>query len=117
MHKDLDLEHIDREPIVLGACRTTHEIEAIVTMTRLELYNRGRPCGADRIHRRLDEHYGVKPLPSKRTIARILARNGLTHGRTGWYAGDERDSTSDAASPSSSSSGRLLNQNENRSHQ
>jgi hypothetical protein len=95
MHNDLDLEHIDREAIVLGTSRTTHEIEAIVTMTRLELYNRGRPCGADKIYRRLNEDYGVKPLPSKRTIARILVRNGLTHGRTGWYDADEQNDTPD----------------------
>jgi hypothetical protein len=109
MHSDLDLEHMDTEAIARGASRTTREIESIVMMTRLELYNQGRPCGADKIHRRLNQHYRVKPLPSKRTIARILVRNGLTHGRTGWYDGEKCDVASDGASPSSSSSGRLPN--------
>jgi len=33
--------------------------------------------------------YHVTPLPSERTLAQILARNGLTHGRTGWYEDDD----------------------------
>ena len=63
---------------------TKQEIEESVTFARLELYNRGLPCGPQAILRRLEE-YHVKPLPSVRTIARILARNGLTHRRTGFY--------------------------------
>jgi len=61
----------------------------MVVMVRLELYNRGLPCGPKALHRRLDEHYVLRPLPCERTIARTLSRNGLTHGRTGWYEGDE----------------------------
>lgn len=61
------------------------EIEKCVTFVRLELYNREVPCGAKAVQERLRTFYQVKPLPSERTIARILARNGLTHGRTGFY--------------------------------
>lgn len=64
----------------------TEEMKEIV---RLELYNRGLACGAEAVQRRLDDIYEVKPLPSVRTIGRILASEGLTHGRTGWYEGEE----------------------------
>jgi hypothetical protein len=64
------------------------EIAQIVVMERLHLYNRGIPCGAKAI-RILLEQEGVRPLPSVSTIKRILSRNCLTYGRTGYYPGDE----------------------------
>jgi len=64
--------------------RTPDEIEAIVKMVRLELYNQGIFCGAQAIYWEL-EKLDVTPKPSIRTIARILARNDLTHKRTGRY--------------------------------
>jgi hypothetical protein len=63
---------------------TPDEIEEIVTMVRLSLYNRALLYGAQAIRRELDQ-LGVRPLPSLRTINRILSRHGLTHGRTGQY--------------------------------
>lgn len=53
-------------------------------MVRLSLYNRGDFCGAQAIHWELED-LGVTPLPSIRTINRILNRNELTHRRTGKY--------------------------------
>ena len=53
-------------------------------MVRLSLYNRGLFCGAQAIRWELDELV-VRPLPSMRTINRILARNELTRRRTGRY--------------------------------
>lgn len=53
-------------------------------MTRLSLYNKGLFCGAQAIHWDLDQQE-VRPLPSLRTINRILSRNDLTHRRTGRY--------------------------------
>lgn len=67
----------------------TEETKEIVRLVRLELYNRGLACGAEAVRRRLDDVYEVEPLPSVRTIGRILASEGLTHGRTGWYEGEE----------------------------
>ena len=64
---------------------TRQEIEEIVVFVRLELYNRDLPCGPKAIRKRLDVFYLVKPLPSESTIARILAKRCLTHGRTGCY--------------------------------
>ncbi len=64
---------------------TKQEIEEAVTFVRLELYNRDLPCGPSPIRKRLQEFYRISPLPSERTIARRLSRNGLTHGRTGIY--------------------------------
>lgn len=64
--------------------RTTREIEEIVTVVRLSLYNRDLFCGAQAIRWELEE-LGVRPRPSLRTIARILARRELTHRRTGRY--------------------------------
>jgi len=65
--------------------RTKQEIEEIVVLTRLELYNRGLPCGPKAIRERLDTFYHVKPLPSESAISRILVKRCLTHGRTGSY--------------------------------
>lgn len=66
------------------ANRTTKEIEEIVKIVRLNLYNQDLFCGAQAILWELED-LGVKPLPSLRTINRILSRNGLTHRRTGKY--------------------------------
>jgi len=60
------------------------EIEEIVAMVRLNHYNRGRTYGASAIIHEM-ESMGVRPLPSLRTIARILTRLGLSNGRTGHY--------------------------------
>ena len=70
---------------------TRAAVEQIVRLARLHLYNRGRPCGAAALYRHLRQHDGVHPLPSIRQIGQVLTRYGLTHGRTGWYAGEELD--------------------------
>jgi hypothetical protein len=88
MWKDLDLEQMAREENAWAGPRPPEEVEQIVVQVRLELYNQGLPCGPKALRKRLDEHECLKPLPSTRTIARMLARNGLTHGRTGWYEGE-----------------------------
>jgi putative transposase len=63
---------------------TRVEIEQIVIMERLHLYNHDVPCGAKAIYKKLHEEE-IRPLPSLSTIKRILIRHGLTHGRTGHY--------------------------------
>ena len=67
------------------------EMEQIVMTVRLELYNRGLPCGPKSLRKRLDEYEQISSLPSESTIARILSRNGLTHGRTGWYEAEKNN--------------------------
>lgn len=64
--------------------RTPSEIEEIVKMVRLNLHNQGEFCGAQAILWEMED-LGVTPLPSTRTISRILSKNGLTHRRTGKY--------------------------------
>jgi putative transposase len=64
--------------------RTPAEIEEIVKMVRLNLYNQDLFCGAQAILWEMEE-LGAMPLPSIRTINRILSRNALTHCRTGKY--------------------------------
>jgi transposase InsO family protein len=64
------------------ANRTPAEIEGIVKLVRLNLYNQDLFCGAQAILWELED-LGVSPLPSLRTISRILERNDLTHRRTG----------------------------------
>ena len=66
---------------------TRMEIEEIVILQRLYLYTRGFSYGAKAIHRILEQK-GVRPLPSIATINRILARNYLSHRRTGYYPED-----------------------------
>ncbi|MBW2632207.1 MAG: hypothetical protein JRC90_10730 [Deltaproteobacteria bacterium] len=63
---------------------TKKEIEEIVKMVRLELYNNGEFCGARAIKEKLEDYYEINPLPSESTIGRILTHHGLTNGRTGW---------------------------------
>ena len=65
--------------------RTKQETEECIVFVRLELYNHNVACGPKAIRKRLEKFYHVKPLPSERTIARILAKHSLTHGRTGCY--------------------------------
>jgi hypothetical protein len=60
------------------------EIEEIVAMVRLNRYNRGRTHGANAILQEM-KSMGVHPLPSHRSVARILTHLGLTHDRTGLY--------------------------------
>jgi putative transposase len=76
-------ESHSRRPLRISMYTPT-EVEEIVTMVRLNLYNQDLFCGAQAIHWELEE-LGVKPLPSIRTINRILSRNDLTHRRTGKY--------------------------------
>lgn len=65
-----------------NALYTRADLEEIVKIFRLSLYNRGLCCGAKAIRRQMHEGH-VQPLPSLRTINRILSRHGLTHGRIG----------------------------------
>jgi hypothetical protein len=60
------------------------DIEQIVKMVRLTLYNHALPCGPRAIQKDLIK-LSIRPVPSMTTIKRILARHALTHGRTGHY--------------------------------
>jgi hypothetical protein len=64
--------------------RNAKEMEEIVIMIRLHLYNRGLPCAAKAIRQQLEDD-GETSIPSLSTINRILRRNSFTHGRTGHY--------------------------------
>jgi len=77
-HKDLS-----RRPFV-SPHRTPAEIERIVEVVRWSLYNKGVFCGDQAIRWEMED-MNVQPLPSVRTIGRILSRRGLTHRRTGRY--------------------------------
>ena len=81
----LDLKQIAREQNASTTIHSREEIEEIVVMVRLELYHKELPCGPKALRKRINEYEQVSPLPSERTIARILSQNGLTHRRTGWY--------------------------------
>lgn len=63
---------------------TPFEIEQIIKMTRLDLYNKGHFCGAQAIRWEMED-LDVRPLSSLRTINRILNKYELTHRRTGRY--------------------------------
>jgi transposase InsO family protein len=64
--------------------RTPAEIEKIVELARLTLYNKGEFCGNQAIQWELID-MEVQPLPSLSTIGRILRRRELTNRRTGRY--------------------------------
>jgi putative transposase len=62
----------------------SEEVVEAVKMVRLSLYNKGLFCGAQAIEWELKES-GIEPVPSLRSINRILNREELTHRRTGSY--------------------------------
>jgi transposase InsO family protein len=64
--------------------RTPVEIEKIVEMVRLNLYNKDLFCGNQAIQWEMND-MEVQPIPSLSTIGRILRRRELTHRRTGRY--------------------------------
>lgn len=64
--------------------RTPREIEEIVRITRLSLYNAGEFCGPEAIRWKLEDD-GEQNIPSTSTIMRILRRCDLTNRRTGRY--------------------------------
>ena len=70
------------------APRPPLEVEAIVVLERVGRYNRGECCGPKALLLALAEQLDPSELPHERTIARMLARNGLTHGRLGWSPGE-----------------------------
>jgi transposase InsO family protein len=72
-----------RKPLT-SSHRTPAEIEEIVEMVRLSLYNKGFFCGDQAIQWELED-MKMQPTPSLRTISRILRRRDLTHRRTGRY--------------------------------
>jgi putative transposase len=76
-------EEASRRPLT-SPHRTPAEVEDIVELVRLSLYNKGLFCGDQAIAWELDD-LGVRPMPSLSTIGRILRRRELTHRRTGRY--------------------------------
>jgi hypothetical protein len=76
-------EEQSRQPLT-SPYRTPAEIEEIVEMVRLSLYNKGLFCGNQAIQWEMID-MEVKPIPSLSTIGRILRRRELTHRRTGRY--------------------------------
>jgi predicted nucleic acid-binding Zn ribbon protein len=87
----------NREETAAAECHapaswSAEQVEEVVVHARLGLYNRGMPCGPRVLREHIEEVFGVRSSPSERTIARMLARNGLTHRRTGWYPGEHRES-------------------------
>ena len=74
-------EDLSRRPLI-SPHRTPAEIEKIVELVRWNLYNKGVFCGDQAIRWELED-MNVQPLPSIRTMGRILSRRGLTHGRIG----------------------------------
>ncbi|MBT7185807.1 hypothetical protein HN911_00540 [Candidatus Bathyarchaeota archaeon] len=69
--------------------RLTPKEKMIVYIThfRLDLYNRGLPCGPEAIQKKLREE-DITAVPSTSTIARALRRQCLTNKRTGYYEGE-----------------------------
>jgi putative transposase len=76
-------EDHSRQPLS-SPYRTPAEIEKIVEMVRLSLYNKGLFCGNQAIQWEMND-MEVQPIPSLSTIGRILCRRELTHRRTGRY--------------------------------
>jgi hypothetical protein len=89
MNFERNHQHDTAQPSYIPATRCLQEVEAIVVHVRLQHYNRGLPCGPKAIRAYLAETLHICPLPSERSIARMLRSNGLTHRRTACYPGEE----------------------------
>jgi len=76
-------EDSSRRPLI-SPRRIPAEIEKIVELVRWSLYNKALFCGSQAIRWELED-MNIQPLPSIRTIGRILHRRELTHRRTGRY--------------------------------
>lgn len=76
-------EDQSRRPLT-SPSRTHSEIERIVEMVRLSLYNKGNFCGNQAIQWEMID-MEVQPIPSLSTIGRILRRRELTYRRTERY--------------------------------
>ena len=96
---DVNLDELEKERWLPPEPRSRQEIERIVVCVRLDLYNQDLPCGSAAIRKNMDEYWHVNPLPSTSAISRILARNCLTHGRTGYYEGEDPDWTPASSKP------------------
>jgi putative transposase len=70
--EELWFKERDRRPLQ-NPNRTSQEITEMIRLIRLELYNKNLFCGAQAILWALED-LNVEPLPSERTIARILSR-------------------------------------------
>jgi len=79
------------EATIVATPRSSEEVEHIVVMERLHRYKHGLPCSAVALRRHLQKKALLHPLPSVRHIRQILTQYGLTHGRTGWYEGEQLD--------------------------
>lgn len=77
------MEDRSRQPLT-SPLRTPAEIEKIVELVRLDLYNNNLFCGKQAIQWKLID-MEVQPVPSLTTIGRILKRRELTNRRTGRY--------------------------------
>jgi len=91
MWSEVDKDELMKEQWVPSEPDTKEEIEKMVVFVRLQLYNDAVPCAPKAVRETMDTFYHFQPLPSERTIARILTRYGLTYGRTGWYEGEDLD--------------------------
>lgn len=67
------------------ANKTPEEVEEIVRRLRLSLSQKGAFCGAQAILWEMED-MGVLPLPSLRTVNRIIARNNMTDRIRGRYS-------------------------------
>jgi hypothetical protein len=63
---------------------TREELEAVVKLEWLDLYNHSKHCGAKALRQHLLS-LGIVNLSSESTIGRILAKQGLTHGADSYH--------------------------------
>ena len=67
--------------------RSKKEVKNAIEMVRLDLYNKGEPCGAKVIREEM-KSLKVMAVPSVSTINKVLQERYLTNKRTGFYKGD-----------------------------
>jgi len=79
MWKDVNREQLVEEENRYSPPRPPEEVEAISARAWWDLYNRGLPCGMRPFRKRLREFDHLRPLPTERTLAKIVERHGVTY--------------------------------------
>ena len=59
---------------------TREELESVVKLEWLDLYNHSKPCGAKALRQHI-RNIGIENPPSENTIGRILKKQGLLNDR------------------------------------
>ena len=71
------------------ALLTREQMESVIKLERLELYNHEKPCGAKTLWLHL-QSLEIRNLPSISTIGRMMGKQGLINESASYYSREYR---------------------------